>query len=72
MKDTNPMYETKFPYECTVIETGVKFIPIMINYDNEQVWWQQGQASDNGEWLDFTEVNFNKRKKFICLSKIKK
>jgi hypothetical protein len=28
----------------------------MINFDSEQVWRQIGQASDNGEWYDFDEV----------------
>ena len=59
---------TKFPYECTVKETGRKFTPIMIDYDNEQVWWQQGQASGNGEWLDFRDVEFSKVETFVDLS----
>ena len=61
---------TKFPYECTIKETGIKFTPIIIDYDNEQVWWQKGQASDNGEWLDFSNVTFSKVETFIDLSKI--
>jgi len=61
--------KTKFPYECTVKETGRKFTPIMIDYDNEQVW-QQGQASGNGEWLDFDDVEFSKVETFIDLSEI--
>jgi hypothetical protein len=32
--------------------------------------WQQGQASGNGEWLDFDDVEFSKVETFIDLSEI--
>ena len=59
---------TKFPYNCIVKETKRKFTPIVIDFDNQQVWWQHGQASDNGEWLDFRDVTFEKVETFIDLS----
>lgn len=62
---------TKFPYECVVKETRERFTPTMIDYDNEQVWWQQGQASGNGEWLDFCDVGFLKVETFVDLSEKK-
>ena len=59
---------TKFPYECVIKETGKRFIPILIDYMNKLVQWQKGQSSDNGEWLDFEDVEFFKIETFIDLS----
>ena len=62
---------TKFPYKCIVKESAREFIPITIDYDSKMVWWQKGQASDNGEWLSFDEVIFIKNDDFIDLTKLK-
>lgn len=59
---------SKFPYECTDKETSRTFIPTMIDYENQQVWWQRGQSSDNGGWKDFRDVEFKKNDKFVDLS----
>jgi hypothetical protein len=64
------MISEKFPYECTEISSGRTFIPTMINYENQMVWRQNGQASDNGEWLYFEEVVFKKNPNFVELSEI--
>lgn len=61
--------ETKYPYTCIVINTRDKFIPTVIDYDNEMVWHQKGQASENGDWYGFDEVEFEKNKLFIDLTK---
>jgi hypothetical protein len=60
----------KFPYSCKVrasnnADVGKEFIPTQIDYENRQVWWQQGQASGNGEWLDFSSVDFIKNPDFV-------
>lgn len=62
---------TKYPYECIVIETGFKFIPTMIDYDNQQVWYQGSQSSVFGEWYSFDELKFEKINTFIELCNIK-
>ena len=62
---------TKFPYKCIVKESARDFTPIMIDYDSQMVWWQKGQASDNGEWLSFDEVIFIKNDDFIDLTELK-
>lgn len=53
----------KFPYICIVKETKRKFTPMMVDYDNEMVWWQKGQASENGEWLSYDDVIFIEKNK---------
>ena len=50
----------RFPYECEVKLTGETFTPILIDYDNEMVWRQIGQGSENGDWYDFDDVYFKK------------
>ena len=60
----------KFPYECTLKETGGKFTPTIIDYDNEEVWYQKSQVSDDGEWIGFEEVIFEKLDTFIDLVKL--
>jgi len=41
-----------------VKETGIIFKPMMIDVDNDCAWRQIEQASDNGEWYDFDEIEF--------------
>jgi hypothetical protein len=53
----------KFPYICIVKETKKKFTPMMVDYGNEMVWWQKGQASENGEWLSYDDVIFEEKDK---------
>lgn len=59
--------EEQFPYECIIKETKRNFIPMMIDYENESVWNQKGQSSENGEWYSFDEVIFIKNNEFIEL-----
>ncbi len=59
----------KFPYECILKENpSTKFTPILIDYDNQMVWWQKGQASENGEWIAFEDVIFRKIETFVDLT----
>ena len=44
------------------------FTPTLIDYENEQVWRQIGQASGNGEWFGFDDVNFMNIETFSDLS----
>jgi hypothetical protein len=60
--------KTKFPYECTVRETGRKFIPMIIDYEKQRIWWQKGLEPENGAWLEFKEVEFRKISTFNELS----
>lgn len=60
----------KFPYEAKIKDTGNTFVPTMIDYDNRMVWHQKGQASGNGEWIDFECVEFVKNEKFIDLAEL--
>lgn len=53
----------KFPYICVVKETKKRFTPTIVDFDNEMVWWQKGQASDNGEWLSYDDVIFEEKDK---------
>jgi len=69
--EKNNTWNTKYPYKCVIKNTGDKFIPIMIDYDNKQIWRQNGQASENGEWIDFDNVEFFKNRNFIDLTEIK-
>lgn len=45
----------KFPYKFVMNEDGEEFLPPMIDFDNEEVWRQVGQASGNGEWIGMNE-----------------
>lgn len=54
----------KFPYECTDLESGRTFIPTIIDFENQSVWWQKGQASGNGVWVSFEEVSFKRNPEF--------
>lgn len=58
---------TDYPYECVIKETGRVFTPILIDYENKSLWWQKGQASENGEWVSFEDVIFIKNVNFIEL-----
>jgi len=62
----------RFPYNCTVKETGEKFTPTIIDYDNQEVGWQKSQVSDDLHWYGFDEVEFEEREDFIPLAKNKK
>lgn len=46
----------QFPFTARHLQTGETFVPTQIDYANRQVWHQKGQSSDNGEWIDFDEV----------------
>ncbi len=64
---------TKFPYKCFLknadnFTIGDTFIPTMIDYENEMVWRQKGQASDNGEWIAFEDLIFINVENFVDLS----
>ncbi len=56
------------PYKCTIKNTDIQFIPMMIDYVNECVWWQKGQASGDGTWYGFTELNFETNELFVDLT----
>ena len=64
--------ETKYPYECTIKETGETFVPIQIDYDNRNVWHQRSQVSCDGEWYSFDEVIFKRIETFIDLEDLEK
>jgi len=46
----------RFPIECEFKEGGEKFVPTMIDFDNQMVWRQFGQASENGSWVDMDDL----------------
>jgi len=48
----------KFPYKCLLVSNRTEFTPTMIDFENQQLWHQKGQASENGEWHSFDEVYF--------------
>jgi hypothetical protein len=56
--------KSKFPYECSFKLDGNKFIPTIIDYDNKQVWKQNSQVSDDGDWINFDELIFKELKNF--------
>lgn len=61
----------KYPYQCKIIGEDKTFTPTMIDYDNRMVWHQKGQASNNGEWLGFDEVEFIANQDFESLTSMK-
>ena len=44
------------------------FFPTMIDFLNEMVWWQKGQSSDSGVWLDFSDVLITENKDFTGIA----
>lgn len=58
------MKYTKYPYKCIMRDVGKEFVPTIIDYENNQVWWQKSQVSDDGEWIGFEEVVFEPIKTF--------
>lgn len=51
------IFKKKYPIEAVIKDSGKTFTVIMIDFDNQQVWEQQGQASGNGCWYAFDEVD---------------
>lgn len=57
----------RFPYYCTLKENNPNnrnFVPVRIDYDNQQVWQQRSQVSGDGMWWCFSEVTFEKNPDF--------
>jgi len=49
----------KFPVELRMGNGGRKSItPTMVDFDNQEAWHQKGQASENGEWIEFDDIEF--------------
>lgn len=66
------MNEKLFPYKCKEISEEYWFTPTMIDYMNQQVWHQRSQVSEDGEWIDFDDVEFIKNPEFVDLTEIKR
>lgn len=58
-------FKHKFPFVCTN-RKGIRFVPTVIDYDNEAVKHQKSQASENCDWYQFDEVEFEVNPDF-CL-----
>lgn len=58
----------KYPYICKINNSGIEFTPTRVDYENQRVWHQKGQASENGEWYDFDEVTFKDNPDFKPLT----
>lgn len=59
---------THYPYLCTEIDTGARFIPTMIDYCNNMAYQQIGQASDSGRWHSFNDILIQKITSFVDLA----
>ncbi len=52
-------WEDKYPCELIMGNGGKKSItPTIVDFENRQAWHQRGQASDNGEWIAFDDIEF--------------
>lgn len=58
------MNTKQFPYQVRVLNEKNWFIPTMIDYMDRQVWHQRSQVSEDGEWINFNDVEFRRNYDF--------